>query len=57
MQMPPEAVYVSTINLNQEFGKVTERLVSLPAPRNEFAIEVDGTVISSSTTDHSRISA
>jgi preprotein translocase subunit SecD len=34
-----------------KFGKVTERLVSLPAPRNEFAIEVDGTVISSPTTN------
>ncbi len=29
-----------------KFGKVTERLVNLPSPRNEFAIEVDGTVIS-----------
>ncbi len=33
-----------------KFGKVTERLVSLPAPRNEFAIVIDGTVISSPTT-------
>jgi preprotein translocase subunit SecD len=33
-----------------KFAKVTERLVSLPAPRNEFAIVIDGTVISSPTT-------
>ena len=33
-----------------KFGKVTERLVALPAPRNQFAIVVDGLVISSPTT-------
>jgi preprotein translocase subunit SecD len=32
------------------FGKVTERLVGLPDPRNRFAIEIDGTVIEAPTT-------
>jgi preprotein translocase subunit SecD len=33
-----------------KFGKVTERLVGLPDPRNRFAIEIDGTVIEAPTT-------
>jgi preprotein translocase subunit SecD len=33
-----------------KFGKVTERLVNLPDPRNRFAIEIDGVVISAPTT-------
>ena len=35
----------------KQFGAVTSRLVSLPAPQNEFAILLDGKVIEAPTTD------
>ena len=54
LQIGPTGVQLAdwevALNFNSagtnKFGKVTERLVNLPAPRNQFAIEVDGTVIS-----------
>ena len=59
LQVGPTGVQLAdwevALNFNSagtnKFGKVTERLVNLPAPRNQFAIEVDGTVISFPTTN------
>jgi preprotein translocase subunit SecD len=58
LQVGPTGVQLTTweVQLNftgsgtSKFGKVTQRLVGLTGVRNEFAIEVDGTVLSSPTT-------